>query len=222
MSKAKASSKKTYTITISGYGGETFAGKVNRKAYDYFKDHKIDLNDYINEEVEVPEEFQPFEPAAPFDCDDIFHFTGSELAGSTILTVSDSSGKVIFEHNLDPMTLSEAGIAVEEEDEEYYVEGFLEPNEVALYGQYIEKGAFFDEILSINEPFDPSKLELRYTDFNGWDLVSGVFYNGETVEIENGASTDSKSNELKWVLGENVESYDPVEKPKVKKTNKKK
>ncbi len=223
MAKAKTqSSKQTINIMLSGYGGEIFAGKVDRKAYDYFCENKIDIYEYACGTIEdVPEEFQPFEPGIPYDCDNLFHCYGVELSKECNITVSDASGKPVFNSSLDEGELGDKGIEVEETVEDYYVSGMIESDEVAFFGQHIEKGVFFDEIATITPPFNPSKLKIIYSDYEGVNLVQKVLYDGKEVEIENGQSTDSKSNNYSWVLGEDVPAYKPKDKPTSKKKKKK-
>jgi len=223
MAKAKTqSSKQTINIMLSGYGGEIFAGKVDRKVYDYFRENQIDISDYANGSIEdVPEEFQPFEPGLPFDCDDLFHTYGVELSEENSIIVSDESSKTIFKCSLDESELGDKDIEVEESAEDYYASGMIESDEVAFFGQHVEKGTFFDETVSITPPFNPSKLKILYSDYEGVNLVQKVLYDDNEVEIENGQSTDSKSNEHSWVLGEDVPAYTPKEKPASKKKKKK-
>lgn len=214
--------KQTITITLSGYGGEIFAGKVDRKAYDYFSENKIDIYEYACGTIEdVPEEFQPFEPGIPYDCDNLFHCYGVELSKECNITVSDASGKTVFDSSLDEGELGDTGIEVEETAEDYYVSGMIESDEVALFGQHVEKGVFFDENVDIAPPFDPAKLKLIYSDYEGMNKVEKILYDDKEVEIENGQSTDSKANEYSWVLGEDVPAYKPKDKPASKKKKKK-
>jgi hypothetical protein len=35
-----------YTIEIGSSGGEVYYGRVDRKIYDFFRDHKIDIDEY--------------------------------------------------------------------------------------------------------------------------------------------------------------------------------
>ena len=38
-----------YRIEITGYGGEIYFGQVDRKIYEFFKEHKIDIAEYIED-----------------------------------------------------------------------------------------------------------------------------------------------------------------------------
>jgi hypothetical protein len=74
---------RTYTVEIYGYGGECYMGKVPRKCYEYFKRNNIEIDEYASswdDDVQVPEEYQPFEPGSPYECDDICHVSGATMA----------------------------------------------------------------------------------------------------------------------------------------------
>ena len=50
-----------YTIEIIGSGLEIVVGKIKPKIFEYFSSNKINIKDYINETVEVPKKFRPFD-----------------------------------------------------------------------------------------------------------------------------------------------------------------
>ena len=80
---------RTYTVMLSGYGGEIVLGSVPRKQYEYFRDNNIDIEEFASDwdnESEVPEEMQPFEPGSWHECDDVAHENGCELSDSNYIT----------------------------------------------------------------------------------------------------------------------------------------
>ena len=58
--------------------------------------------------------------------------------------------------------------------------------------QSTEKGQFFAADIHLKAPFDPSKLKIYTTDFEGWELVTGVDYDGEELEGFDGYDTTGK------------------------------
>ncbi len=44
---------RTYKIQLWGYGGEHVMGTVDRKVYDYFKEHRLSVPDYAWEAMSL-------------------------------------------------------------------------------------------------------------------------------------------------------------------------
>ena len=105
-------------IIIQGYGGECYAGTVDRKIYDYFKSRKIHMDEYSGDwdgEIDVPEELQPYSPGSPYECDNLFHASGAELSDLNVIRVEDyDSGKDIWASNAGYSDLIKQGVEVEE------------------------------------------------------------------------------------------------------------
>lgn len=203
----------TVSVMIQGYGGESYAGTVDRKIYDYFKEHKIDLEEFTNDWDEnfafVPDEMRPFDQGQQYDCDNLWHASGAELDGSNLITVSGPDGD-IWEHSLDYTELEDAGITVSESggcdlDDEDIPEG-----KVVYNGAQGEKGCFFDGELVLRAPFDPKKLTIHYENCGGWYLITYVEYDGEEIDGSGGYSTTGKWGENKWILPGNEEVYESV------------
>ena len=192
---------RTYTLMLSGYGGEIVLGRVPRKQYEYFRDNNIDIEEFASDwdnESEVPEEMQPFEPGSWHECDDVAHENGCELSDSNYITVSDETGEQHWQSNLGYSTLTDAGIEVDETDEFLCSDREDRANTVGFVGQSIEKGCFFEGELELTAPFDPAKLAISYMDVEGWSLINGVTYNGVDIEGHDGYSTNGKGGEYKF------------------------
>lgn len=201
----------TVQILIQGYGGESYAGKVDRKIYEYFKEQKIDLDEYASDWDDnfsfVPDDMRPFEPGSAFECDNLWHASGAELDGLNTITVVGPEGD-IWEHNLDYTELEEAGVNVEEYGGDDLDE--LEDGEVVFNGAQGEKGCFFDGELLLRAPFDPKKLKIMYENCGGWYIINYVEYDGEEIDGSGGYSTTGKWGENKWIIGGDEEVYEPV------------
>ena len=63
----------TYQLELSGYGVEIVVGTISKKTFNYFLSNNIDMQDFINGNVEIPKELKPFDNGAWFECDDIVH-----------------------------------------------------------------------------------------------------------------------------------------------------
>ena len=192
---------RTYTLMLSGYGGEIVLVSVPRKQYEYFRDNNIDIEEFASDwdnESEVPEEMQPFEPGSWHECDDVAHENGCELSDSNYITVSDETGEQHWQSNLGYSTLTDAGIEVDETDEFLCSDREDRANTVGFVGQSIEKGCFFEGELELTAPFDPAKLAISYMDVEGWSLINSVTYNGVDIEGHDGYSTNGKGGEYKF------------------------
>lgn len=201
----------TVSLTLQGYGGECYAGKVDRKIYDYFKQNRIDIEEYSSSWDEfdnIPEDLQPFTQGSPYDCDNLFHASGAELSDLNSVCVTDQNGNTIWEHNLGYSDLEEAGVTVEEAGGGEFSD-LCDENDVVFWGGQGEKGCFFDAELTLNAPFDPKKLRITYENCDDWYIISGVEYDGEELDGCGGYSTTGKWAEHKWVLLNGEEVYEP-------------
>jgi hypothetical protein len=191
---------RTYTLMLSGYGGEIVLGSVPREQYQYFVDNKIDIEEFAwnDDHDEVPEEMRPFEPGSWHECSDVAHESGCELSDSNYITVNDENSNIQWQSNLGHSTLTDAGIEVDESDEYLCSDRADRVNTVGFVGQSIEKGCFFEGELELTAPFDPAKLAISYSDIEGWSLISGVTYDGVDIEGHDGYSTSGKGSEFKF------------------------
>jgi hypothetical protein len=201
------------TMYISGYGGEAYAGTVDRKIYDYFKEHKIDISDYASDwdnNYNVPDDLQPFPAGSPYECDNIFHESGAELSSINTIAVYDDKNEIIWECAAGYSELDDQGVECvnffEESLSDYTADG-----KIVFWGGNGEKGTFFEGEIELRAPFDPKKLKITYTDCDGWELIGLVEYDGEEIDGSYGYSTSGKWTENKWVLPEGVEDYEPEE-----------
>lgn len=200
-------------LLIQGYGGESYAGVVDRKIYNYFAKHKIDLEEYVNDWDgvfdKVPAELRPFDPGSAYECDNLWHASGAELSDLNEIRVeAEDTSDVIWEHSLDYTSLEDAGVSVGElggcelDD--------LDDGTVVFNGAQGEKGCFFDAEFTLREPFDPKKLNIGYENCDGWYIVTSVEYDGEELDGTGGYSTTGKWAENKWIIIGDEEVYEPV------------
>lgn len=201
------------TLSLQGYGGECYAGKVDRKIYDYFKQRKLDINEFAwdydyADEKEIPEEMHPFYPGSPYDCDNLFHASGAELSNLNTLSITDENGNTIFEHDLGYSGLNELGVIVGEGGGGEILD-LCDENDVVFWGGQGEKGCFFDAEFTLRAPFDPKKLSITYENCDDWYIVTSVEYDGEELDGSGGYSTTGKWSESKWILLNDEEVYEP-------------
>lgn len=201
---------RTYRIMLQGYGGECYAGRVDRKIYEYFREQKIDIAEYASSWDgfdDMPQEMKPFEPGAPFECDNLFHASGMEMSDLNEVEVFDENDNVIWSCAAGFSELEDAGVTVECGGGEDLDD--LELGEVVFWGGQGEKGCFFDGEIYLKAPFDPKKLTVYYENCDGWYIVNTVEYDGEYIETD-GYSTTGKWGDAKWRLGGDEEPYEDI------------
>lgn len=203
---------RTYTIYIGGYGGEAYAGKVDRATYEYFKEKQIDIEEYATDYDDmfgdVPRELQPYSPGSPYDCDGLFHASGAELSNLNEIQVNDETGNEHWTCAAGLNELEDAGVTVNEWGGCDFDD--LPEDTIVHWGGQGEKGTFFDGEIELTQPFDPKKLTVNYENCDGWWIINNVEYNGVEIDGSGGYSTTGKWNENKWVLCNGEEPYQGV------------
>lgn len=204
----------TVQLSIQGYGGESYAGTVDRKIYDLFKQHRIDMDEYASDWDDrfvslVPDNMQPYTPGSAYDCDNLWHASGAELTSLNLIIVTEiDSNATVWEHNLDHGDLETVGVDVTESSGTELAD--LKEGTVVHWGGQGEKGCFFDAEFVLRAPFDASKLRISYENCDGWYLVTGVEYDGEELDGYGGYSTTGKWAENKWIIVGDEEVYEPT------------
>ena len=200
---------RTYRVSVHGRGGEIVIGKISREAYDYWKSKEDSedgsLDSYVadwDNELSVPDEFRIFEPGEWHDCDDIAHACGASMEDS-IITVYDENGDEVWQHSTECASLDESEIPHEGIDEVYLED--LPDGTCAFVGQAVEKGTFFGGDLPLSSPFDPKKLEIAYSDIEGWLLIDGISYDGEGIDNEDYDTVGKGDNYSIHVVGDDDE-----------------
>lgn len=194
-----------YRIEISGRGGEVVIGNVKKEFYTFIEENDLSFEDYASDwgffdenDVEIPEDIRPFEPGDWYDCDDIAHSCGPEVSDCYI-TVMDVDDTVIYD-NLSFDAFSDLGME-QEQDEEIYPNETLNEDDVYYIGQSFEKGLFQAYEFEA-ESFDPAKLTLIVSDYDGWELITGAKYDGSDLDDLGVLSTTGKGSDYGLVLVE--------------------
>ena len=192
-----------YKIEVEGSGGEIVVGNISREAYDYLEFNDIYIDDFIDDEdndLEVPDEFRFIQDGAWYEVDDIAHENGAEMSDFSDIVVYDERGIEVWRHSLDPSSLEDDEIGIEEIAECYVTEDLADGTAVFI-GQSVEKGLFFGGEFTLTDTFDPSKIKIEYSDIEGWMIFSSVQYDGvyiDNVEYD----TVGKGSEFQMILVE--------------------
>ena len=180
---------RTYKIQVWGYGDEIVMGSVDKKVWDYFRDHRINLSDYAwdssyGEELNIPEDCRPFYPGEWHDCDDMYHGWGVSKSAGT-LCILDENDEEVYKRDLDDID----GCDIELECGEEAWIGKKGPGSVTFYATSAEKGTFFEGTIELTSPFEPEKLTLRFDEVDGNDLLCNIAYDGEDLDNFGGDTT---------------------------------
>jgi hypothetical protein len=192
---------RTYKIELWGYGGEHVMGTVEREVYDYFRQHRISVPDFAwGDEVSetVPEDMRPFEPGCWYDCDNIGHVNGVDVSAGT-MQITDENGKVVYQRELSDLDGCDVQLST---CEEVWIDS-QEPGTVVYYGYTSDKGSFFEADIELNEPFDPEKLLINISEFDGNEIVVGVEYDGEELDNYGGNTNGKGSDHAFYIAGSN-------------------
>jgi hypothetical protein len=209
----------TYKISMWGYGGERVMGTTTQEVWDYCNNNQVDLSDIAwnydaCEEMRLDEDLLPFPPGSWYECDSMGHVNGVSRDSGT-LQIEDENGETVLEKSLDSIV----GGACDGEpdwccDDEVWI-GSRKTGEIVFVGSSNEKGTFFEGEIELTAPFDITKLELHYDEFDGEDIVTSIVYDGEDID-NNGGSTDGKSSDFTMARitddEGNWERYSPEEK----------
>jgi len=191
----------TYKLTIWGYGGEIAIGRLTEAQYEFWKgkdeaeivDHCTSWEDDNFEEeygYKVPEDAKFCQDGAWYETEGhLDNMSGCEFSELNHIQIEDERGETVFDEGLS-YNLEEKHSVQLEQGETYAsdwddVDGYF-------CVQSSEKGQFFAADLELKAPFDPSKLKISTVDFEGWELVTGVEYDGEELEGHDGYNTTGK------------------------------
>lgn len=190
----------TYTIHLTGYGGEIVLGSITPDQYQFWKDQDLhELVDDWDDSLDIPDKLRIFQSGSWHDCDNLLHETGVEFGNSCHVTVYDQNDTMVWESSLDMDSLEAAGLEPEGfAQSEFYLQ-YDSTATHAFMAQSIEKGTFFTGEFQTMGRFDPRKLSFSTRDIEGWELVDGVSYASEIIEDTGGYNTVGKSLELRVI-----------------------
>ena len=198
---------RTYKIQIWGYGDEIVMGSVDKKVWDYFREHRINLADYAwdsdyGEELNIPEDCRPFYPGEWHDCDNMYHGWGvSKNAGT--LQILDENDNVVYERKLDSID----GMDIElRGGEEAYIKE-KGPDSVVFYATSAEKGIFFESTIYLTTPFEPEKLALTFDDVEGNEVLTLVTYDSEDIDNFGGDTSGKGCDFTLYYVDENLDAH---------------
>lgn len=193
---------RTYRLSLWGYGGEIAIGRLNEAQYEFWKDkeeHEVighcthwDGDEEFEEEYgfAVPEEAKFCADGAWYETDGaIDHMSGCEFSDSNHITVEDENGEEVWDQGLSWELEENHGVQLDQ-DETYAAD--QQGVDYYFCFQSSEKGTFFSADIELKQPFDPSKIKINTIDFEGWELISGVEYDGVELDGWDGYDTTGK------------------------------
>lgn len=200
-----------FRIAINGYGGEIVLGKATKQQHEFWNDQERVVDAGFEEEESALADYmldiEEWDNAVPktarfnkewFEIDDYLHINGSTLDSAQVIIEQASSpewdamlGETVYENTLVAFSKTHKKAIDQSEFNLDDVTSELDP--YVFYGMSVEKGSFFEGIVSVDGSFDLSKLTFTATEVpNGDNIVDGVMYDGK--EIENwGGDTSGKA-----------------------------
>jgi hypothetical protein len=202
----------TYKIEINGIGGECYMGKVDRKIYDYFSKHKIDIEEYAgswdSDEFDfVAPNMQPFPPGDPFECCNLLHISGPEMCDSNEIVILSESEEVVWLGNTGLEWLEEQDIETDEWETQIIEE--QKAGTIVFWGGFGERGTLFTGKIELTSPFDPTLLKFQYSNADGWYLCNGITYDGKDINNDD-SSANGRWTENKWVIAGGEVVYEGI------------
>jgi hypothetical protein len=188
----------TYTIHLTGYGGEIVVGSITPEQYQYWQHNDLDehCSDWDNI-MEVPDDMRICRDGSWHECDDIAHENGVEFSDLCYITVYDNNDNQVWQSPMGVDELEKYGIESEGfANDEIYVR-YSRSATHAFIAQSIEKGTFFTGEFETLGRFDPAKLSFSLIDVEGWCLVNGVSYASQVIDDTGGYSTTGKGLEYR-------------------------
>ena len=184
-----ASSKLTnqtynFSLEIYGKGGEHTIGTVSNEVAKYWQtDGKEFFNEYMFS-CDKPELITKYSIPEKFrlqdwnELDDLAHMNGPEIMeGNTILEVHDYDlGKKISD-----IVITNEMLEIDEEPE---VPEDLKKKVQCVYGQAFNKGRFIYGPIESDKPFDPTKLKVICSDWDGLNILYYIWYDEATYHLE--------------------------------------
>lgn len=181
----------SFEINVFGRGGETVVGRISKAQFEYWDEHRDDLDDHFSGGGDDVDDGLSLGEWS--DLDDVAHCAGADFSTSqSRIQVTDAAGNEIWSIDADRDFLEENGIEVELQEEMAIYQ--LEPG-YYFCGRSFEKGSFFSSTVDA-DVFDPKKIKFLIRDVNEWILLVGVFYDGEELDGSDGYSTSTYSSEF--------------------------
>ena len=171
----------TFTIEITGIGGEIVLGEISPEQFDYWQTNE--LGDYFADWLglmAVPEELQICNARNWFECDSITHETGIECSNLSNVLIKDDQGNQIWHSLMGMSALSDAGISINDmvRDRIYAYDDSWAQH--VFKGRRIDRGLLFAGTFQSSD-FIPNKLSFNTIDVEGWELVHTITYDKRTI-----------------------------------------
>ena len=198
-----------FRLTFSRYGGEVAMGTITKDQYEYWNDNdgfeeymaQVDFDaDDANKEIPKRAQFdKPF-----YEYGDICHLSGPEWVDSQTLYIEelnkkgepmeDGDGGYVKDIQHDFGDLESLGARIECLEEHHMSSKSCE-NEYYVFGQYFNKGGWHtpDIIKTGPDGIEMDKLEIWYTNADGFNVFNELRYDGEVYYLEEDSTGKSSS-----------------------------
>ena len=191
--KNKKLKEYTYSVEISGSGGERKSSEITKKTYDFFvNDNDLlisHVHDDNNEDIPKDVMIGPW-----YDAGDFFESSSYSFGDSSI---SFHLNNKVIEIPLNDKILKKMGVNLTRTNKNF--KDGLKKGQTKYFflGERVEKGTTSSELI-IDHAFNPKNLNVETCNFNGWEIIIAITYNQHSIDCYMGDSTH-KNQEFKVI-----------------------
>jgi len=168
-----------YQIAIEGDGGEFCLGSITDKAGDYWREHaKDEFLSHLNNPDSCADEMVEKGVNLPLwhENNDFAHEYGIESVERITVFEQASRSRVVADDGAPEWAAMRRGCELTTSKH------FQDHRGYVLFSRSYEKGSCIID-LSVDEPFDSSKFEIREVEFWDHSLIVGFSYAGEELSL---------------------------------------
>jgi len=182
--KNKKLKRYKYSVEVSGSGGEIKSSVITKKTYDFFANDNDLLISHVNDDnnEDIPEDvwIGPW-----YEASDFFEASSYSLGDSSLtLQVGDETINI----PLNEKALKKMGVELVRTKKDF--KDNMKKSETGYFflGERVEKGTTSSEFV-IDHPFNPKKLKVETCNFNEWETIESITYDGHSIDCYMGDST---------------------------------
>ena len=176
--------KYTYSVEVTGSGGERKSSAITKKTYEFFTNDNDLLISHVHDDnnENIPEDVMigPWYDAGDFFESSCYSFGDSSLT----LDIEDKT----IEIPLDEKTLKKMGVKLIRTKKDFKDDVKKGERGYFFLGEIAEKGTTSSELV-IDHPFNPKKLKVETCNFNGWETINSITYEEHDIDCYMGDST---------------------------------
>jgi len=176
--------KYKYSVEVSGSGGEIKSSVITKKTYEFFVNDNDLLISHVHDDnnEDIPEDvwIGPW-----YEASDFFEASSYSFGDSTLsLEIKNETINI----SMNEKALKKMGVKLVRTKKDF--KDNMKKGETGYFflGERVEKGTTSSEFV-IDHPFDPKKLKVETCNFNEWEIIESITYDGYNIDCFMGDST---------------------------------